>query len=378
MSNGVSVIIPTYNRAALLRETLDSVLQQSRPAEEILVVDDCSPDETVQVVAQYADRVRLIRKTENRGKAHSINLALAECTQPLVWIVDDDDLIDPTALETLVGLLADKPEAGFAYGRHARFSIDPEGNRTDMGTGYWTACSEDDFFVRTLEDFFVHQPGMIVRRSVIDKAGALDESLVRSQDYDFLVRIARLSDCAKTENVVFFQRQHDGMRGTKDTSFSAAQRDEKWIAYDQKIFSGLRDSLTLDEYLPGRDDIQSDQDRRRALLQRGVIMGRKKMWSLAAEDFMAAARIAPSPLTSDELAILKRAFGSKYGCGEVLAAPFPRKAFRQLYRTSPSGRAISRALAAGLKWRIRQAARNGAYRDAIGYARQVFNLHFGL
>ena len=73
MSNGVSVIIPTYNRAALLRETLDSVLQQSRPAEEILVVDDCSPDETVQVVAQYADRVRLIRKTENRGKAHSIS-----------------------------------------------------------------------------------------------------------------------------------------------------------------------------------------------------------------------------------------------------------------------------------------------------------------
>ena len=87
----VSVIMPTFNRAGLIAESLRSLFEQTYPISEILVVDDGSTDNTSEVVAEFADRVRYVKR-ENGGKNAAINTGLTKVSGDLVWIMDDDDL----------------------------------------------------------------------------------------------------------------------------------------------------------------------------------------------------------------------------------------------------------------------------------------------
>ncbi len=373
MSN-TSAIIPTYNRAVLLKEAIESVLAQSLAPTEILVVDDGSDDNTADIVASFGEQVTFIQKPENKGKADSLNKAIEQATGDYVWIVDDDDLVDPEALATLTSLLEQFPEAGFSYGRHDRFSIAADGTRLHSDTGYWRNCTPEEFLTATLEDFFVHQPGMLVRRSLYDEVGPFDTQLVRSQDYDMLIRLARAAPCVSTEKVVFHQRQHEGDRGQGSARFSAAERDEKWIAYDQKIFSRQQESLTLSEYLPRGIEVADDATRRLALIQRGTIFGRKKLWAQAISDFTAAARIGGRNLDTSETGCLRRAFGSKYGCPELIRDRSLAQSLREIRQCRPAGKPILKALGRGLFWQIRRAIESGDLQTATTLVHRVLYL----
>ncbi|MEZ5955161.1 MAG: glycosyltransferase family 2 protein [Hyphomonas sp.] len=153
----VSILVPTFNRAGLLAEALSSLLSQSRPAQEIIVIDDGSSDETAAMLSAMGNRVRYLRQP-NSGKSAALNLGLAHATGDLIWIFDDDDLAEPDALETLAGLIEQNPEADIAYGRHLRFSVDKAGHPHAFDTGYWQTSGTEDFFVLTLEDMFVVCP----------------------------------------------------------------------------------------------------------------------------------------------------------------------------------------------------------------------------
>ncbi|KJS26003.1 MAG: hypothetical protein VR75_08695 [Hyphomonadaceae bacterium BRH_c29] len=373
MSN-TSAIIPTYNRAVLLKETIESVLAQSLAPAEILIVDDGSDDNTTDIVASFGEQVTFIQKPENKGKADSLNKAIDRATGEYVWIVDDDDLVEPEALAKLTSLLEQSPEAGFSYGRHDRFSIAADGTRLHSDTGYWRNCTSEDFLTATLEDFFVHQPGMLVRRSLYGEVGPFDTQLMRSQDYDMLIRLARAAPCVSTEEVIFHQRQHEGDRGQGSARFSSAERDEKWIAYDQKIFSRLQESLTLSEYLPRGTEVTDDATRRLALIQRGTVFGRKKLWAQAISDFTAAAGLGGSNLNTSETGILRRAFGSKYGCPEIIRDRSLALSLRKIGQCRPAGKPILKALARGLLWQIRRAVESGDLQTAATLAHRALYL----
>src|SRR5689334_21473917 len=94
----VSVVIPTYNRAAFLPAAIDSALSQSYPPCEILVVDDGSTDHTADVVAAYRARVRLIAQS-NQGTAAGRNAGVAASSGAYVAFLDSDDLWLPHKLE---------------------------------------------------------------------------------------------------------------------------------------------------------------------------------------------------------------------------------------------------------------------------------------
>ncbi|MEO1421321.1 MAG: family 2 glycosyl transferase, partial [Pseudomonadota bacterium] len=224
---------------------------------------------------------------------------------------------------------------------------------------YWQDLNPDHFLIQTLEDFFPHQPGMVVRKSLYESVGPFDVSLKRSQDYEMLIRLARAAPCAGTDDIVFLQRQHDGARGVSGDRFAAHERDAKWMAHDQKIFTALRDELALSDYLPRGDDIKGDADRRKALLQRGVIFARKKLWDLATEDFETAAQLGSDTLSDEEQAILRRTLSSKYGCDEITDDPDIFASLRKLKTIEPVGSAILDGVLRGLRWRIREALQTG-------------------
>ncbi len=110
---GISVVIPTYNRARVIRKAIDSVLQQTRPADEILVVDDGSRDETGKVLVSYGRRIRVIGQA-NLGPSAARNRGLREAKHDIVAFLDSDDAWLPRKLEIQCPLM-ENPQVVLSY-----------------------------------------------------------------------------------------------------------------------------------------------------------------------------------------------------------------------------------------------------------------------
>ena len=117
----VSVIIPTFNRAELLVQTLESVLSQTRPPKEIVVVDDGSTDQTPQLMASYCsrdDRIRYLQQSGNRGADRARQVGFEASRGDYVAFLDSDDLWLPTHLERCLAGLKERPGAAMAFTRY--------------------------------------------------------------------------------------------------------------------------------------------------------------------------------------------------------------------------------------------------------------------
>ena len=370
----VTVLIPTYNRADWLIESLNSILAQTRRPDEILVINDGSTDDTLARLDAYREDVQVLNQ-DNSGKSSALNKAIAQAKGDLIWVFDDDDIAVPDALETLLGLLANDPEAGFAYGRHDRFETRPNGKVVWQDTGYWHDCPPEDFLFESLLDMFAHQPGMLVRKSLYQRVGAFDESLVRSQDYDMLLRLARHGRPAPTERVLFHQRQHDLPRGTAEKRINCQDRVQAWQKFDRKIIRKIYETLPLGQYLPVGSALTEPGMMRRALIRRGIVMARKSLWDAAHEDFIRAAGMTRSPLTRAEISDLRKTFMLKYECNEDLLDPGVRKLMLELKHTSPVGARMARAAARAMVWRVRLAVQQGKLLFAFRLALLVMGLN---
>lgn len=180
MSPLVSVIIPTFNRAGLLQRAIESVREQTYQNLEIIVVDDASTDDTMQVVANIKDnRIRYVRHTCNRGGSAARNTGIHEATGDYIAFLDDDDEWEPQkteeqlrALEHFDVVLCTSNESGATVGEcKAKSSIDLE----DLRAGRFTAGGT----------------GILMARSYVLRLLQFDESLPRCQDWDLFIRIGQ-------------------------------------------------------------------------------------------------------------------------------------------------------------------------------------------
>ena len=110
----ISVVIPSYNAGALLRETLDSVLTQNHPAQEIIVVDDGSTDSTAAIVRNYGDAVRYIWQ-QNQGQASARNTGVEAATGEWVALLDSDDVFLPDRLRRAAEVVEANPRLMLVY-----------------------------------------------------------------------------------------------------------------------------------------------------------------------------------------------------------------------------------------------------------------------
>ncbi len=133
----ISTIIPTYNRAALLPRAVDSVLAQMEPADELIIVDDGSTDDTPAVAARYGERVKYIR-TQNGGCGAARNAGVKIATRPLVAFLDSDDEWLPEHNLVLRSVMAARPDLLFGFsnfttkyndGKVRRFSLESQHGR---------------------------------------------------------------------------------------------------------------------------------------------------------------------------------------------------------------------------------------------------------
>ncbi|MCP9439393.1 MAG: glycosyltransferase family 2 protein [Nitrospira sp.] len=130
----VSVIIPTYNRAGLVVEAIESVLRQTRPPREIIVVDDGSTDNTQQVLASFGNRISVIHQ-ENQGVGRARNRALEVAQGRYLAFLDSDDLWMEHKLEWQIDLMERFPQLGFLF---SDFVITGDGGQvTPKGLSTW-------------------------------------------------------------------------------------------------------------------------------------------------------------------------------------------------------------------------------------------------
>jgi GT2 family glycosyltransferase len=223
--SSVSVVIPTYNRAALLEITLRSILAQSEPPSEIIVVDDGSSDATPTVCANQPPSVKYIRQ-ENRGLSAARNRGIRLASGNWVALCDSDDCWHPRKLEYQLAALR---VAGAAWSITGCGIIGPDGERSEtVGLGFErvfpvfsdSGQSADQLFRRWLESIEVSVAGAtfhayvgdafgllfegnialpssaIVAREVISQVGPFDEQLRASEETEFFHRVAAVARVA--------------------------------------------------------------------------------------------------------------------------------------------------------------------------------------
>jgi len=194
-----SVVIPTFNRARLVRRAIDSVLGQTLSDFEVLVVDDGSTDDTRRVVEGVGDpRVRLVSLPRNRGAAAARNAGIAVARGELISLLDSDDEYEPGFLEkTRAALAGTGPDVGFAWpgtrwsSRFEKDGLLREQTRRRIWSpafpsrhAAWRYCLSHDAPWGTSN-------GVTFKPSVFAKSGPFDEAMLACEDMDLLVRLIR-------------------------------------------------------------------------------------------------------------------------------------------------------------------------------------------
>ncbi len=184
-----SVIIRCFNRRDRVTAAIESVLAQTDPDFEIIVVDDASTDgsyEQVQDLFGADERLLVVRHEENKGAAAAANTGVSHAQGNLIAFLDSDDAYLPACLEAHRRALQDKPDAVMSYGDYVQV-WDAQGFERPL------ACGTDDQDQRlgTLKGGFIHSQSLIaLRREVLAHVGPFDESLQISHDFDLWMRLA--------------------------------------------------------------------------------------------------------------------------------------------------------------------------------------------
>jgi|GEM_PF-1402986 len=187
----LSIILPLYNRGEVVGNAIRSVLNQTYPKWELIVVDDCSTDDSPETVGRYSDeRVKLLRLNENSGPASARNHGIKSCRGKYVSFLDSDDEYEPDFLyESRKKLRNSDPSIGFIW-TGVRFIGDD--SKLSLANGVWKPQFKKTPYLTLLHDLHIGtNSGISVKREVFDKVGYFDFRLKAAEDTDFFLRVSQ-------------------------------------------------------------------------------------------------------------------------------------------------------------------------------------------
>ena len=201
----VSVVIPNFNYARFVGQAIESALSQSVKPLEVIVVDNGSTDNSLEVLRAFGDRIRLLAQPRNLGQSGARNAGIAAVRGELVALLDADDMWLPGKLEKQIPLFA-RPEVGLVYGGYRLVTGDlkPLGERIPRLHG------------RILREFALG-PGAVIsggestaviRKECFDRLGVWDPELSISGGWDMYRRIASSYEVECVSEPVMLYRQH--------------------------------------------------------------------------------------------------------------------------------------------------------------------------
>lgn len=199
----ISVVIPSYNAGALLGEALDSVLSQSRPAHEIIVVDDGSTDNTAAIVREYGDAVRYIWQ-QNQGQAAARNTGIAAATGDWVALLDSDDVFLPDRLRRAAETVEANPRLMVVYSALDYYYAD--GSRR-----FFPAFPARDLWPALRYRSPILPSTTTIRRSALLAVGGFRKAVI--EDWDLWFRLIKSHSAAAFQEIpesLLLYRRWDG------------------------------------------------------------------------------------------------------------------------------------------------------------------------
>jgi glycosyltransferase involved in cell wall biosynthesis len=204
MIPSVSVNLPVHKRADVLPRANGSVLDQELKDFELIVIDDGSTDASAGVAESFADaRIRLISLDRNRGGNAARNEGIRAASAPLIAFLDSDDRYLPNKLARVVAEFERRPKLDLLIDSFVK--IQPPGSRKAEVVRRNPVIDDREQFRTALftRQLWKATPAITVKREIALEAGLFDETLRRLQDFDFLIRVSELANCASTDEVLW-------------------------------------------------------------------------------------------------------------------------------------------------------------------------------
>lgn len=208
-ANVVSILMPIFNGEKYLRQAIESVISQSYPSWELVVVDDGSTDRTAEIVQGFNDsRIRYVYQ-KNQGQAAALNTCLEHAQGDYITTLDADDWMPDTSLQDRVLLLIEHPEYDAVYGNG--YYCTEAGRPFQRFSDHRPANFVGDLYdILLVSPFFGTGAPVMIRRSRIELDQLrYDESIVWCQDVDFYIRLAEKAKFGYVESISVMYRLHD-------------------------------------------------------------------------------------------------------------------------------------------------------------------------
>ncbi|MCA9407842.1 MAG: glycosyltransferase [Candidatus Omnitrophica bacterium] len=226
MNPKISVIIPAYNGAVFLPQTLKSVFQQTYQPFEIIVIDDGSTDNTPDVLKPFEDKIIYHRK-ENGGAAKAMNTGMQMAKGDFIAILEQDDLWFKHKLEKQVDLMLKYPDVGVTC---ANFVTRFAGKDTPLKRHFHrlrlkdtynfdAPLAGDNLQIMMKENFVCTFSSVMIRRNIIEKIGVTNPEFRICFDFEYWIRCAKVTKFALQADILLFKRVHGG-----NLSFNAIKR----------------------------------------------------------------------------------------------------------------------------------------------------------
>ena len=294
----VTVVIPTYNTADYTGAAIESVLAQTYPSYEIIVVNDGSPDtlQLERVLSRFGDRVRYISQ-ENQGVSAARNTGIRAATTPFVAFLDSDDVWEPDYLAVQMAMFDADPTLDAIYPNARIFGDHPHAGRTFMDV-----CPSDgpvtfEAILTQRCNVFI---GMVARRDVLVRAGLFDPALGAAEDFDLWLRVVTGGG-----RMAYHRRPLVQFRKRRGSLSS----DPVWMMTQAlKAVDKVRRTMTLDE----RQRIAVERRYREFEAELALAEGKRAFFRLDAEAALRHLQTANATLHSARLSAI---------CGVLRLAP---------------------------------------------------------
>ena len=190
----ISAIIPLFNGERFIRDCIDSLLQQSKPIREIIIVDDGSSDNSLSIIKNIRDaektRIKIIQNVSNKGSSFCRNIAISESAENYVLLMDQDDLIDKNFVKETSKIFNKSSEKEILASYTSYFLISEDGSSTHK---IIHDHIEPEHFIghQFVRNRILSNSGVVINKNVFQAIGLYDESLKFSQDWDLWLRIGK-------------------------------------------------------------------------------------------------------------------------------------------------------------------------------------------
>ncbi|MDJ0617252.1 MAG: glycosyltransferase [Calothrix sp. MO_192.B10] len=243
----VSILIPCYNAEKWLTETLESALAQTWDNTEIILVDDGSTDNSLEVAKKFESRGVKVISQPNKGASTARNVALNACQGDFIQYLDADDLLAPDKIERQIQLLETSDSSYIAAGEWARFytknteaQFIPQPLWADMSPVEWLICAWEGHWM-------MHPAAWLVPRQIAEKAGTWNENLSLNDDGEYFCRVVLAS-----EGIKFCHGAKSYYRSGNTNSLSGSKSHRAWQSAFLALELGTNNLLAKEDSLRTR------------------------------------------------------------------------------------------------------------------------------